>query len=57
MVCTGTNHNLILTNQGDIYGWGQNDMGQLKDNQEGYENIVSFPQKVPINDKFTFISA
>ena len=40
-VCCGERHSLVLTEEGVVYGWGDNRYGQTGGGEEGEENVVS----------------
>jgi len=49
-IAAGEFHNMVLTNNGKVYAWGRNDLGQC-----GYkdENAPSNVQSTPVEVKFT----
>ena len=54
-ICCGSNHTLVLSSDGTVYGWGWNKDGQLGLNKENY---VNEPQVIEINlfpEKFKYI--
>ena len=53
-VCCGERHSLVLTEEGVVYGWGDNTYGQTGVGQEG-EQVITSPKQWPINSKVTKI--
>ena len=49
-VCCGTHHSLVLTEEGVVYGWGDNRYGQTGCGQEG-EEVIAKPTKWQIESK------
>ena len=47
-VCCGYKHSLVLTEEGVVYGWGDNRYGQTGVGQEG-EQVITSPTKWSIN--------
>ena len=53
-VACGSHHSLALTNEGDVYAWGQNNCGQIgSGKKKNYEQSVIFFSKSCILDKIT----
>ena len=46
-VACGSHHSLALTNEGDVYAWGQNNCGQIGSGKEkSYEQLTIFFKRV-----------
>ena len=52
-VSCGMSHTMVLTNRGEIYGWGDNASGQLESIYDS--SYVSIPTKISL-DKIMFVS-
>ena len=48
-ISCGHNYSLAITNEGIVYGWGENKLGQLG---LGHIQIVENPTQIPILDKY-----
>ena len=46
-ISTGNNHSMALTNQGDLYTWGEGIYGQLG---HGIKNNETYPRKLNVNN-------
>lgn len=57
----GTNHTLVLNRDGDVYGWGKNDMEQLFPNvnkKKEKDNNINLPTQIHIsNYKIVMVAA
>ena len=49
-VCCGERHSLVLTEEGVVYGWGDNRWGQTGVGQQ-YENVIISPKQWNIESK------
>ena len=52
-VCCGARHSLVLTEEGVVYGWGDNEYGQTGGGQSEYE--ITSPKPWPIDVKVSKI--
>ena len=56
-IASGGNFILALTNDGDLWAWGDNTSGQLGTGNAGENNFLKHPTKININHSFKAIAA
>lgn len=49
MFSVGRNHNLLLDETGNVFGWGSNERGQI--NSKVAEDYISTPIHIPTHNK------
>jgi RCC1 and BTB domain-containing protein len=52
----GAYHSLVLTSNGDIYAWGDNESGQIGNGNDSQSQLIPFKINYSMNEKFKAIS-
>jgi len=48
-IACGSNFNMVITDENKIYGWGENDRGQISTIRS--QNYYAYPQEITLSDE------